>query len=309
MAKKLMIFGGSGFVGGNLARIAQRDAWEVCTADNRPLLGVEWWSVNITDREMVMKAIGEAGPDAVVNAAAVADIDLAEHEKELAYRVNVDGACNIADACSQRGIRSIFFSSDAVFDGVCSGYTEQDLPNPINYYGRTKMEAEQAIQQVDPGAVILRISLVLGYPVTEGNSFFASLESKLRQGREVPSPADEIRTPVDVITLSECVLELLENDYSGILHIGAINSISRYDLSRKLARRMGFDEKLVKLQLLPDAPGRAQRHKNGVIDVTRAQTLLKTRLLSTEEGIKRAFSERQIRLGNTSLYPGSEQDG
>jgi dTDP-4-dehydrorhamnose reductase len=106
-------------------------------------------------------------------------------------------------------------------------------------------------------------------------------------------------------------LELCESDFSGVIHIGATDTISRYDLSRRLARRMGFDEKLIKPEVLPGAAaaGRAPRHKNGAISVARAQQLLKTRLLSTDEGIKRAFSQRHIRIGAVNLELGSEHDG
>ena len=123
-------------------------------------------------------------PDAVVNVAAIADIDFVEREQDLAHQVNVTGARNIADSCARRGIRYVFFSSDAVFDGEGGPYREEDAPNPVNYYGKTKLEAEQAVLTAHPAAAVIRISLVLGYPVTSGNSFFASLESKLAAGQD-----------------------------------------------------------------------------------------------------------------------------
>ena len=297
MSKKLLIFGGSGFIGGNLVMTACKRHWDVCIADNRPIPEAEWWLVNITDKVMVDKVIEDVKPTAVVNLAAVADIDLAEREQELANKINVEGARSIAESCARRAIRHILFSSDAVFDGQARLYHEEDSPNPINYYGRTKAEAEKAVLRAYPSTVIIRISLVLGFPVTAGNSFFANLESKLREGNEIYCPIDEIRTPVDVITLSECVLELCENDFSGVIHIGAIDSISRYDLTRKLTRRMGFDEQLVKPQTSTEVtPDRAPRHKNGIISVAKAERILRTKLLSTDDGIKRAFSERPVRI-------------
>jgi len=295
MSKKLMIFGGSGFVGGNMARIAQQNGWEVYIADNRPdpNLQAEWWLVNITDQNSVEKAIEAVSPTAVVNVAAIADIDRAEKEKELAHKINVDGARYVAESCAKKGIRYVFFSSDAVFDGASGSYSEDDQPAPVNYYGHTKLEAEQAVFVAHPAAVVIRISLVIGFPVSGGNSFFAILESKLKEGKEVVAPTYEIRTPVDVFTLAECVLELCENGFSGVIHIGATDSISRYDLTRSVARRMGYDEQLIKPQTMPEAiPGRAPRHKNGIINVARAQHILKTRLLSTAESIQRAFDER-----------------
>jgi len=295
MSKKLMIFGGSGFVGGVITRIAQNNGWEVYIADNRPhpSLHAEYWMVNITDKNSVEKAIEAVGPTAVVNVAAIADIDQAEKEKELAYKINVDGARFVAEICARKGIRYIFFSSDAVFDGESSGYSEDDQPSPVNYYGRTKLEAERAVFRVYPAAVVVRISLVVGFPVTGGNSFFANLENKLKQGNEVLAPTYEVRTPVDVITLVECVLELCENGFSGVIHIGATDSISRYDLTRSVTRRMGYDERLIQSQSVSEAiPGRAPRHKNGIISVTRAQRILKTRMLTTQESIQRAFDDR-----------------
>jgi dTDP-4-dehydrorhamnose reductase len=292
MPKKLVIFGGSGFVGGNMARIAQQKGWQVVIADNRPVPKAEYRLVDITDNDSVEKAIGEIQPTAVVNVAAIADIDLAEREQELAYRVNVNGARNVAESCARHGIRYVFFSSDAVFNGERSSYKESDSVGPVNYYGRTKMDAEISVLHTCPGAAIIRISLVLGYPIQSGNSFFANLQSKLQEGKDILTPTSEIRTPVDVYTLSECVLELCENDYAGLLHIGATDSINRYDLTRELARRMGSDAELIKP--LPSSevkPGRAARHKNGVIDVAKAQNLLKTKLLTTGESIQRAFDQ------------------
>lgn len=293
MAKKIIIFGGSGFVGGNLTDVARRQNWEVFIADSRPGVHAEWLPVDITDPQSVKSVFAAVSPDAVVNVAAIADVDLAEQKKDLAYQVNVAGARSVAENCAERGIPYVYFSSDAVFDGEKRRYTEEDEVGPTNYYGLTKMEAEKAVLQAHPAAAVIRLSLVLGYPVVSGNSFFANLESKLKEGKELLTPTYEIRTPVDVVTLSECVLELCQNGFSGLLHIGSTNSISRYDLSRKLARRMGFDEELIKPQTQPEyKPGRAPRHKNGIISVAKAQRILKTRLLSVDETIQRAFDEK-----------------
>jgi dTDP-4-dehydrorhamnose reductase len=292
MSKKLVIFGGSGFVGGNMTKIAQEKGWQVVIADNRSVTQADYRLVDITDKNSVERVIAETEPTAVVNVAAIADIDQAEREQGLAYKVNVDGARNVAESCTQHRIRYVFFSSDAVFDGESSSYKEDDPLAPVNYYGRTKMEAEKAVFQACPGAAVIRISLVLGYPVQSGNSFFANLHTRLQEGNDISTPTDEIRTPVDVYTLSECILELCENEYAGVLHIGATDSINRYELTRELARRMGYNEDLIRPQPASSVkPGRAARHKNGIISVAKAHSLLKTSLLSTAESIQRAFDQ------------------
>lgn len=177
MSKKLLIFGGSGFVGGNMARIAQHKGWQVVIADNRPVPQGKYRLVDITDKDSVEKVIGEIDPNAVVNVAAIADVDLAEREKELAHKVNVDGAKNVAESCAGRGIRYVFFSSDAVFDGEKSAYNEDNPLGPVNYYGKTKMEAEKVVLQACPDAAVIRLSLVLGYPIELGILFLPTCKA------------------------------------------------------------------------------------------------------------------------------------
>ena len=232
-------------------------------------------------------------PAAVVDLAAVADVDRAEKEQELARAVNVEAARTIASASAAAGSYFLYFSSDAVFAGTASRYREEDPPQPVNYYGRTKADGEKAVRRGDPRAGIVRLSLVLGFPVTAGNSFFAALAEKLKAGQEIVAPSDEIRTPVDVLTLSACVLELIALKFAGVLHIGSTDSIDRAALTRRAAQLMGFPEARVVAQAVTaPLPGRAARHKNGIISVDKARALLKTPLLSAEASIRRAIAER-----------------
>ena len=294
---RIIIFGGSGFVGGRLAALALLQGWRVLVADTtyHPALGsVEWRPVDITDAETVNQMIGETNPSAAVNLAALADIDRCEREKELAWQVNVHGASIVAQSCAHFGIRHLYFSSDAVFNGRNGPYSEADLPDPLNYYGRTKAEAENAILSLHLGAVVVRISWVLGFPITAGNSFLAGLADKLAAGKEVYCPQDEIRTPVDVHTLCQCVLELLSGSYSGLLHLGCMGSASRYEITRSLALKMGYPASLIRPQTTPTDANRAPRHKNGLLDVTKALKVLRTPLLTLDETIDRAIMKNQV---------------
>jgi dTDP-4-dehydrorhamnose reductase len=291
---KLLIFGGSGFVGENLAEMAVQQGWDTVIANpvSRPTIEKAGWSkVDITQNGAVDQAIHETQPSAVVNAAALADIDRAEREQALAWQVNVEGARRVADACARQAIRHVFFSSDAVFDGEGGPYSEGDEKNPLNYYGFTKAEAEKAVLGVCPGAVVIRLSLVLGFPVTVGNSFLVGLEAKLRAGDDVTCPIDEVRTPVDVLTLGECVLELLTESFEGLLHIGCTENVNRYDLTCKITQQMGFPVEMVQpLTSHLASSGRAPRHKNGILDISSAQRVLKTPLLDLDETICRAIA-------------------
>ncbi len=292
----IALFGGGGFVGGCLARAALRRGWRVWIADPTERSGVPeaaWRRVDIRDPAAVKAFLEEARPEAAVDLAAVADIDRAEREKSLAWAVNVEAARTLASACAARGTAFLYFSSDAVFAGTAPRYTEDDPQDPVNYYGKTKAEGERAVLSAHPAAAVIRISLALGFPVTGGNSFLAALEAALREGREITAPSDEIRTPVDVHTLSACVLELLERRFAGVIHIGSTDSMDRASITRAAAHLMGFPEaRILSRPAAPAQPGRAPRHKNGIISVEKARALLGTPLLTTAQSIRRAIKER-----------------
>lgn len=303
MTGRLLVFGGGGFVGGNLCTVALRDGWEVHAADaavRDALPGAAWHRIDITDGAAVAALAARVKPTAVVDLAAVADIDRAERERELAWAVNVDAALSIASAARAAGACCVYFSSDAVFAGTADRYVEKDTLGPVNWYGRTKADGELAVREAHPEAAIVRISLVLGFPVTDGNSFIAGLEKKLAAGTVVPCPVDEIRTPIDVLTLSAAVLELCRMRFAGVLHLGSTDSVDRFTLTRRAAVLMGFDETLVAAQQPGPTggaaqPGRAARHRRGVISVERAQALLATPMLDWETSLRRAIEGRPTR--------------
>jgi dTDP-4-dehydrorhamnose reductase len=304
MKQRLVVFGGGGFVGGHLSAAALRRGWEVHIVERAQFPGglpggsaARWHLLDITEAAAVRGLLSELQPQAVVDVAAVADIDRAEREQAQAWAVNVEAARTIAACCATSAAYFLYFSSDAVFAGTAPRYLEEDPPQPVNFYGRTKAEGEKAVLQACPGAGIVRLSLVLGFPVTEGNSFFAALEAKLKAGQEVAAPAEEIRTPVDVLTLTDCVLELIGLRFPGVLHLGSTDSLDRAAITRRAAELLGYPGARIAAQAGGGpggglAAGRAARHKNGIIGVDKARALLKTPLLTAEQSIRRAIEER-----------------
>jgi dTDP-4-dehydrorhamnose reductase len=290
--KKILIFGGNGFLGSNIGLLASKIGWEVYISDrgNKAIIpNVESRAADITDFETTTSIINEISPNVIVNAAAIADIDFAEKERGLTQKVNVDAAINIALICRTKKIRHIFISSDAVFNGLKDEYTETDITDPVNYYGKTKQEAEKGIMLVNPDSVIIRISLVLGFPLGSGNSFVSEIEIKLKNGNVINAPMDIIRTPVDVHTLANVVMELGQNSLSGIIHIGSTEKINRYDLACKLAIALGYNPELIKpVMSTVDQPSKASRHKNGILKIDKAGAVLRTKMLTLDDTILNA---------------------
>lgn len=291
---KVLIFGGNGFVGGRLLVAGQRLGYDCAIADvaescNVP--NVNYFRCDITNQENVDQLFAAYRPTLAVNVAALADIDRAEKEQEVAYAINVTGAGNCAKSATKYGCKYVWFSSDAVFSGNNrAGYEEQSPLAPVNYYGETKLLGEAAVAVSNPHAIILRISLVLGFPVHTGNSFLAGLAAALEAGKQVNATTREVRTPIDVLTLCDAIYELAALDYSGGIHLGSTGSINRFELTKLAAKQLCGSDAAVHPVFETDA-ARAPRHEHGIISVKHAQSILKkTSLCDVRETIVRACS-------------------
>jgi dTDP-4-dehydrorhamnose reductase len=219
--------------------------------------------IDITDSKSVQLAFERLRPDAVILLAAIADIDRCQREQERAERINVDGALHVAQACADMNARLVFTSTGAVFDGLKHGYVEEDVPTPVSFYGETKVRAETGIQKILPAAALIRISLVLGFSRRPGtNSMLDRLRSLLEAGTSVAAPLEEYRNPIDTGTLNEFLLDLAERPQAtGIFNLGSADSMSRYDLMRRLARAWNCPEELIQPST-ESHPGRAPRGRD-----------------------------------------------
>jgi dTDP-4-dehydrorhamnose reductase len=284
----LLIIGARGFLGQHLARKAT-SAFQVFAAD-LPAAGWEGLVMDVTSAASIEAGFQQASPDVVVLLAAISDIDACENRPELAEEINVRGAARVVEACARAGAKLVFTSSAAVFDGTRHGYRESDVPTPVSVYGRTKARAEDLVRQALPSAIIFRLALVVGFAQDHGtNAMLNKLAEKLRAGQSVSFPNFEYRNPIDANTLTDFILELLHlPGASGIFHVGASESISRFELGMKLAERMGFSRDLIKPQTAP-LPGRAPRGLDHFLLTERIRATCRTPVPSCDEVIERAI--------------------
>jgi dTDP-4-dehydrorhamnose reductase len=237
MTGRLLILGANGFLGGALLR--SHDPRFEC-------IGFDKAACDVTSPASVRAAFTSARPTTAVLLAALADIDRCEKDPGLATAINVDGARNVAEECARTGVRLLFTSSAAVFDGTAESYRESDPPRPISVYGKTKASAEHLILETIPSAVIVRLSLVLGASPNGGtNALLDKLHAAFSKGTPVFAPADEFRNAIDAETLVQWMLDLAHSDASGIFHLGSSDAVSRYDMTLQLAGAMGYSRDLV----------------------------------------------------------------
>ena len=284
----LLIIGARGFLGQHLARKAA-SAFQVFEAD-LPAAGWEGLAMDITLPASIEAGFQQASPDVVVLLAAISDIDACENRPELAEEINVRGTARVVEACARAGAKLVFTSSAAVFDGTRHGYRESDVPTPVSVYGRTKARAEDLVSQALPSAIIFRLALVVGFAQDHGtNAMLNKLAEKLRAGQSVSFPNFEYRNPIDANTLTGFILELLHlPGAAGVFHVGAGESISRFELGVKLAERMGFSRDLITPQTAP-VPGRAPRGLDHFLLTERIRATCRTPIPSCDAVIERAI--------------------
>ncbi len=290
MKPPLLVIGASGFVGSNLAR-AVGGAFDVWRGSRRAAAGSQSVAMDITDADSVRAAFDAAQPRFVALLAALSDIDRAERERDVATTINVQGAIHVAEACAASGTRLLYTSTDAVFDGERPPYRETDPPTPCNWYGQTKAEAEQAILERLPTAAIVRLSLVLGRSALPGgNSYLEKVSGNLAAGNDIISPTYEFRNPLDVGTLCQMLLELVQNEHAtGVIHAGASDKMSRYELAKFIAKGLHADERLIVAQEQPVA-SRAPRGRDTFLATERLRELCQTPVPTCAEVVERALA-------------------
>ena len=214
----------------------------------------------------IRPVITDLRPSTVINCAAYTAVDRAEEDEELARAINATAVGELAAATADIGARLVTFSTDYVFDGAKDGaYVEDDEPNPINAYGRTKLEGEHAAVAANPDALIVRTSWLLSG--THPN--FASTMLRLIGEGEVKVVDDQRGHPTFVDDLAAATMAAIEADASGVLHLTNTGTTTWYGLAREIAGVAGLDVDRVQPTTTVEFPLPARRPANSVLDSIR----------------------------------------
>ena len=285
---KLLITGASGLYGSKLAEIAVAKNYEVysCDIQNLSVYG-NFVKMDISDKGLVEESFKSIKPDVVVHAATLTDVDKCELNKELAWRVNVEGTKNIAEAAKSTGSFLIYISTDYVFNGETGRYKESDKPDPINYYGLTKLKAEELVKS-RPDYFIARPSVIYGSTPAAGKVNFALwLIETLRKGEHVKIVTDQWNTPTLNTNLAEMTLEVVERKLTGTFHLCGATRVSRFEFAELIAEAFGLDKSLIDLALSSQFKWPAKRPMDSSLDTSKAQKILWNKPLEIGEALKR----------------------
>jgi dTDP-4-dehydrorhamnose reductase len=235
--KRLLLTGASGFLGWNICRIAPR-TWEIFgTTFSHPveMADIKTVRLDLTDFKELKRLFHTIRPDVVIHTAAIRDPNFCQSNPVESHKINVDAAINIAGLCADHDIPCVFTSTDLVFDGLNAPYGERDPVSPVCVYGEQKVLAEKAMLRSYPETVICRIPLMFGLSGPVATSFIQPMIKAMREGQAINLFVDEFRTPVGAKTAASGLFLALEK-VKGIIHLGGVERISRYDFGRLVGK-------------------------------------------------------------------------
>jgi dTDP-4-dehydrorhamnose reductase len=276
---RLLVTGAAGMLGHRVVTDAQARGWDVT--------GVDLVDGDLTDPAAATDLVQEHTPDVVIHCAAFVNVDDAEAQEELAWKVNVDASANIAAAAAMVGARIVAVSTDYVFDGTMTGrpYVESDPTSALGAYGRTKLAGEQALAAHNPDHAIARTAWLFGV----GGKNFCDTMLKAGLARdEVSVVTDQIGSPTFAGHLSPALLDLATIDATGVFHTAGAGQVSWHGLTVELYRQAGIDC-IVNQTTAAEFQRPAPRPAWSVLASQRDQT---PRLPSWQEGVAQYLTER-----------------
>jgi len=278
---RLLITGGSGYLGRHLARRAAREwpgEWRYTTFSADPLGLPQGVRLDVRDGPAVARFVADFGPEAIIHTAG------SNRTPDMAA-VIVDGTRHVAEAAARAAARLVHLSTDSVFGGDRAPYDESARPAPVNDYGQVKAAAE-ALALTHPNAVAVRTSLIYGLEEIDNGT--AWMIEALRAGRPVTLFTNQRRNPVWVETLAAACLELAVHPYAGLLNVAGRQAVTRAELALCLLDWWGIDKRET-LSLAEDDGRRWPL--DCTMDVRLAETLLRVPLWGVDEVLGGAGDE------------------
>jgi dTDP-4-dehydrorhamnose reductase len=242
--------------------------------------------LDITSKEQVKSAIAKYQPDVVLNCAAFTDVDKCETERELCWKLNVDAIKNLIIATRPHNIKLVHISTDYIFDGKQGPYDEEAVPNPVSFYGRSKLAAENAIFASGINAAIIRTMVLFGVGQNVKPNFAVWLINKLSAKEKINIVDDQIGNSTIVDNLAFGILKVIESEKSGIFNIAGKDIESRLEFTYKLCEVFGYDKSLINKIKTASLNQPAQRPLNSGLITLKAQTELQFKPFDTVEALQ-----------------------
>lgn len=290
---KVLITGSNGLLGQKLVELlsAKQDVRLIATSrTSNKIIGInnlEFSLLDITNPVEVDYFIDRYTPDIIINAAAMTQVDICEENKTLCWDININGVENLAKKARQIGAYFMHISTDFVFDGNYGYYKESDAPNPVSYYGYSKLESEKAALSHSSESAVVRTILMYGVvkSMTRSN-IVLWVKNNLEAGKAIRVVNDQYRMPTLAEDLAQACINIATQKETGIFHISGNEMMSIYEIALKTAVFFGLDKSLISPVSSIELNEKAKRPPKTGFDLYKAYTKLNYRPHSFLEGLK-----------------------
>ena len=243
---KILITGSNGLLGQKLLHKLRKDYFVELIAtskgDNRVTerSNYTYFDLDITNNDAVAQLISSEKPQVVINTAAITNVDLCEDEKKACDNLNVDAVKYLADACLKVDAHLIQISTDFIFDGEDGPYSEEDEPNPLSYYGLSKLKSEQLLQAHSVKWTVLRTIIVFGVGenLSKGNIVLWAKEA-LEKGDKLNLIDDQFRAPTLAEDLADICILAAKKKAFGVFNASGKDIMSIYEIVERIAKHYG----------------------------------------------------------------------
>jgi dTDP-4-dehydrorhamnose reductase len=293
---KVLVLGGSGLVGSTFFEYA-KDSFDIHLTYNKNSLNFSHQDSThldlINQPKLLNELILQYAPDVVINTIAHSSVDHCEINHEDADLLHLTRVIDILKASEQIGSRVIHFSTDAVFPGELNKkYTENDMPNPINYYGKTKLKSEKLVLEFSSKNTVLRTSVVYGSH--HRSRFTQWILPYLKNKKTVDPFIDQFNTPTLVNDLAKSLTQIIDKNIFGLFHASGSTCINRYDFALLLAKKFRYDSKLIKPVTSKEKKQIAPRPISTCLDSTKLETILGFKFSDLNSGISYLYKNNFI---------------
>jgi dTDP-4-dehydrorhamnose reductase len=285
----IVVTGASGLLGSNLVLCAKQHGADVVAVYRRHKFAsreIRSVRVNLLDKAAAHDTLQTFHPHWVVHCAALTNVEWCEEHPTDAYQVNVEMSRNLAAAAKRIGAALVYISTDSVFDGKRGNYSEADVPAPVNVYGRSKLMGEEAVREELERTLIIRTN-IYGWNMQEKQSLAEWIFNRLRSNNRVTGFYDVLFSPLLVNDLSEMIMNMIELDMTGLYHVAASNSCSKYEFALMLAEVFGLEKKLVQKVSIEDSTLKAPRPRITSLGTDKISQVLGMPMPDVRAGLQR----------------------
>ena len=290
--QKIVVTGSNGLLGQTLVNLLDKSDYEVYALSrgvdrNITSSNYTYYNIDLIDFSEVKRILRKIDPHIIVNTAAMTNVDECEDNKKACDRINIELVEHLTEVCIETNAHLIHISTDFIFDGKNGPYKENDKPNPLNYYGLSKLKSEKIITSSKINYTILRTILVYGYVKgMNRNNIVLWIRDAVTDKKQVTIIDDQFRMPTLVDDLAEACLLAMKHEAKGIFNVSSNELLSIYDMAICIADVFNLDKSYIKRVSTKELNQRAPRPVKTGFDLTKSKNSLELPIYSFKERLQ-----------------------